>query len=230
MLRADKPMSLIRRANRWLRRIRTARAADAEPLTGAVAAYLNLDMVGRLARETGDSGHRFFARFRGRRSATECAGRIGTSARQDKHASADRRVLVCGTRCADSVGLHWAHEDYHTPRDTPDKLNYDGAAKVAQLFALIARGILTASEPPEFKLEEGEIATGCAACTVDRLPRHDPRLCCRRHQRIETKWRCGRRACGQSGSQGRRHHHQAGGSKNRRHLRLHLRHRGPQNR
>jgi C-terminal processing protease CtpA/Prc len=49
-----------------------------------------------------------------------------------------------------------AHEDYHTPRDTPDKLNYDGAAKSAQLFGLIARGILTASQSPPFELQEGE--------------------------------------------------------------------------
>ncbi len=49
-----------------------------------------------------------------------------------------------------------AHEDYHTPRDTPDKLNYDGAAKIAQLFALISRGILTSDQPPKFELEEGD--------------------------------------------------------------------------
>jgi len=48
-----------------------------------------------------------------------------------------------------------AHEDYHTPRDTPEKLNYEGAAKIAHLFALIARGILTADTPPPFELEEG---------------------------------------------------------------------------
>lgn len=27
------------------------------------------------------------------------------------------------------------HEDYHTPTDTPDKINYAGLAKVASLFA-----------------------------------------------------------------------------------------------
>ena len=48
-----------------------------------------------------------------------------------------------------------AHEDYHTPRDTPDKLNYEGAAKISRLFALLARGMMTAAKPPEFKLDEG---------------------------------------------------------------------------
>ena len=54
-------------------------------------------------------------------------------------------------------GFTGAHEDYHTPRDTPDKLNYEGAAKISRLFALIARGILTSDQPPEFKLEESEV-------------------------------------------------------------------------
>ncbi len=49
-----------------------------------------------------------------------------------------------------------AHEDYHTPRDTPEKLNYEGAAKISRLFALIARGLLTSSELPKFELDEGE--------------------------------------------------------------------------
>jgi predicted metalloprotease with PDZ domain len=49
-----------------------------------------------------------------------------------------------------------AHEDYHTPRDTKEKLNYSGAADIAQLFALLTRGMLTDSSVPEFKLDEGE--------------------------------------------------------------------------
>ena len=49
-----------------------------------------------------------------------------------------------------------AHEDYHTPRDTPDKLNYEGAVKISRLFALLTRGFLTATEAPPFELDEGE--------------------------------------------------------------------------
>ena len=51
-----------------------------------------------------------------------------------------------------------AHEDYHTPRDTADKLNYEGTAKIANLMALITRGILTADEAPVFELDEGDAA------------------------------------------------------------------------
>lgn len=43
-----------------------------------------------------------------------------------------------------------AHEDYHTPTDTPEKLNYDGAAKTARLMALIARGLALSATAPEY--------------------------------------------------------------------------------
>ena len=43
-----------------------------------------------------------------------------------------------------------SHTDYHTPRDTPDKLNYDDAARIAKLMGLITRSLATADSPPEF--------------------------------------------------------------------------------
>ncbi len=43
-----------------------------------------------------------------------------------------------------------AHSEYHTPRDRPETLNYEGAAKVARLMALIARGLVMRSVAPQF--------------------------------------------------------------------------------
>jgi S1-C subfamily serine protease len=43
-----------------------------------------------------------------------------------------------------------AHSEYHTPRDTPEKLNYDGAAQVARLMGLIAQGLATSESPPDY--------------------------------------------------------------------------------
>ena len=50
-----------------------------------------------------------------------------------------------------------SHTDYHTPRDTPDKLNYPDAARIAKLMGLITRSLATADSPPDF------IATGGVA-------------------------------------------------------------------
>ena len=43
-----------------------------------------------------------------------------------------------------------SHSEYHTPRDTPELLNYEGAAEVAKLMALITRDILLSDERLEF--------------------------------------------------------------------------------
>lgn len=43
-----------------------------------------------------------------------------------------------------------SHSEYHTPRDLPETLNYDGAAKVARLMGLISRSIATAEKAPDF--------------------------------------------------------------------------------
>jgi Zn-dependent M28 family amino/carboxypeptidase len=43
-----------------------------------------------------------------------------------------------------------AHGDYHSPRDTADKVDAKGAARVAKLMALIARGLVMAEEAPAY--------------------------------------------------------------------------------
>ena len=47
-----------------------------------------------------------------------------------------------------------SHEDYHTPRDTAEKLNYDGAAQTARLFSLLTRAVARAERPPSFQEQE----------------------------------------------------------------------------
>lgn len=128
---------------------------DAESLNPAIAAYMNLDMVGRLREKLVIQGIGSSPKF-----AAEVQRRnvpVGLEIQLDKTSTrlpTDASSFV-GRSVPILSAFTGAHEDYHTPRDTPDKLNYDGAAKVARLFALVARGLLTAEQPPEFKLEEG---------------------------------------------------------------------------
>lgn len=131
-------------------------SSNAEPLTAVVATYLNLDMVGRLREKLIIQGIGSSPGFAGdvqRRNVP-----VGLQLQLDKTSTrlpTDASSFV-GRNVPILSAFTGAHEDYHTPRDTPDKLNYDGAAKIARLLALVARGILSASEPPEFELEEGE--------------------------------------------------------------------------
>ncbi len=43
------------------------------------------------------------------------------------------------------------HDDYHTPRDTPEKLNYPMASRIARLMGLVTRSLVTGREVPAYK-------------------------------------------------------------------------------
>ena len=130
-------------------------AAEDEPLTAAIAAYLNLDMVGRMREKLIIQGVGSSPAWEGEVQRRNVP--IGLVLELDKTATGlptDASSLV-SRNVPILAAFTGAHEDYHTPRDTPEKLNYEGAAKIANLFALITRGLLTTDTPPEFKLDEG---------------------------------------------------------------------------
>ena len=43
-----------------------------------------------------------------------------------------------------------AHAEYHTPRDTPEKINYEGAARIAQFMAAAVEDLASRAEPPPY--------------------------------------------------------------------------------
>ncbi len=127
---------------------------DAKPLTEAISVYLNLDMVGRLREKLIVQGLGSSPTFEGEVQRRNVPVGLKmeldpTSTRLPTDASAfvARNVPILS-------GFTGAHEDYHTPRDTADKLNYEGAAKISKLFALLSRGFLTTDELPKFELSE----------------------------------------------------------------------------
>ena len=129
---------------------------DAEPLTAAVAAYLNLDMVGRLREKLVVQGIGSSPGFAGEVQRRNLP--VGLQLQLDK--TSTRLPTDASAFVARDVPIlsafTGAHEDYHTPRDTPEKLNDAGAAKIALLIALLSRWLLTTSQLPKFELDEGE--------------------------------------------------------------------------
>lgn len=50
-----------------------------------------------------------------------------------------------------------AHDDYHTPNDTADKINYPGTERVTRFMALVARGLASGEGAPDYvKVERPE--------------------------------------------------------------------------
>ncbi len=56
-----------------------------------------------------------------------------------------------------------SHSEYHTPRDTPELLNYEGAAKIAKLMGLVTRAVATSSSLPEFTQQQAPENAGTRA-------------------------------------------------------------------
>lgn len=56
-----------------------------------------------------------------------------------------------------------AHEDYHRPTDTADKIDYENAGKTARLIGLVARGLATSDAVPEYQPMEKPEEKGARA-------------------------------------------------------------------
>ncbi len=114
-----------------------------------IAAYLNMDMVGRLDRTLllqGAGSSSIWASEIERRNAP--VG-LPIKLQNDSYLPTDASAFYLRGVPILSA-FTGSHEDYHTPRDTPEKLNYEGVARIARLMALVVRSLAVADAPPDF--------------------------------------------------------------------------------
>ena len=115
-----------------------------------IAACLNLDMVGRLDKSLVLQGIGSSDWWKPQIEKRNVPVGLPLTLQSDCYAPTDttsfypRGVPILNA-------FTGSHEDYHRPTDTADKLNYDGAAKVTKLIALIARDLAISSEAPAWK-------------------------------------------------------------------------------
>ncbi len=115
-----------------------------QDLSAGIAAYLNMDMVGRLREKLSLLGVDSSPVWRRRIEQRNVAIGLPIQPLGESYLPTDattfylRRVPVLSA-------FTGSHEDYHTPRDVPERLNYESLAKVARLVAGIA-GDLAADE------------------------------------------------------------------------------------
>lgn len=107
-----------------------------KPLAAEVAAALNLDMVGRLrdrlmVQGVGSADH-------WTRLVEESALRVGLpiSAQEDPYLPTDAMSFYLAGLPSISF-FTGAHEEYHSPRDTADTLNYPGLRRVTEAVAIL---------------------------------------------------------------------------------------------
>jgi hypothetical protein len=128
-------------------------------LAARVAAYLNLDMVGRLNRrlilQGVGSSHSWPALIE--RANAPLGLPIAT--RADSYLPTDATPFYLGGVPILSA-FTGAHEDYHTPRDTPEKLDYAGAERISRLIARIAWDLASGENRPDYAAQEKPRAAG----------------------------------------------------------------------
>jgi Tol biopolymer transport system component len=124
-------------------------AGAGNPLSPQVFAYLNMDMVGRMEEQVIIQGVGSSSIWPGEIERRNIPVGLNIVAQDDTYLPTDaREFYMRGVPFLNA--FTGAHVDYHTPRDTPDKLNYEGAEDIATFMSLIARSLLTRKEAVDY--------------------------------------------------------------------------------
>jgi Tol biopolymer transport system component len=115
-----------------------------------IAAYVNFDMVGRLRDNKltmqGVASSKVWRRLIEKRNV---AAGFNLTLQDDPYLPTDttsfypKRIPVLNF-------FTGAHEDYHRPTDTPEKLDYDGMERIAKLAEAIVTDVVNAPERPDY--------------------------------------------------------------------------------
>ena len=119
------------------------------PLYPAISACLNMDMVGRLREKLVLQGIGSSPVWKDEIERRNAPIGLALTLQSDTYLPTDASTFYLRGVPILSA-FTGSHSEYHTPRDTPDTLNYDGAAQVANLMGLVARSLAVAKEAPEY--------------------------------------------------------------------------------
>jgi len=143
--------------------IGSAAFAEHPPISlGKIVAYLNADMVGRLRDNKltiqGVGSSHLWRKLLEKRNV---AAGFDLSLQDDPYLPTDVTSFYVKNVPVLSF-FTGAHEDYHRPTDTADKINYDGLERIAQFSEKIITDLAQAKERPDLvKVEQkGPIAGG----------------------------------------------------------------------
>lgn len=126
-----------------------AEASHSSDLSKRVAAYLNMDMIGRLREEVVLNGVGSSSVWRREIERRNAPVGLQLTLQDDSYLPTDATSFYL-KRVPVLSAFTGSHTDYHSPRDTPEKLNYTGMWDVSKFFALIARGLATTTEEPDY--------------------------------------------------------------------------------
>ena len=195
--------------------VRTFRHNGQTPATTpAIAAYLNFDMIGRLTTHAYLQGVGSSSVWPGAIERGNVAG-VPIVMQPDSYLPTDATSFYLKGVPILSA-FTGAHADYHSPRDTAERINNAGAASIAQLMAALTRTLVMSPAAPDYIAQEKP--TGQPG-EPPSLSRHYPRIRrYRRDHRGEIERGSQRRPGGAGRPGSRRRHCPAGGENDREYL------------
>ncbi len=120
-----------------------------DDLRGVFAAYLNMDMVGRLENKVIMQGVGSSSIWRREIERRNAPVGLPVSLNDDVYLPTDTMPFYL-RGIPILAAFTGAHGDYHRHTDTPDKLNYEGMRDIARFMALMARGLALSDESPDY--------------------------------------------------------------------------------
>lgn len=120
-----------------------------EPIRPEISAYLNMDMIGRMGEKVVLQGVGSSSIWPGEIERRNVPVGLSVAPRNESYLPTDATSFYLrGVPFLNA--FTGAHEDYHSPRDTADKVNYEGAAKIARFMGLVARALALRDEAPDY--------------------------------------------------------------------------------
>lgn len=118
-----------------------------------IAACLNMDMVGRMQEKLVLQGVGSSTQWQKMIERVNVATGLPITIQEDSYLPTDASVFFLhGVPILSAFTGN--HSEYHTPRDTPEKLNYEGISQVARLMNLVCRQLISQKKSPDFVMQE----------------------------------------------------------------------------
>lgn len=118
-----------------------------------IAACLNMDMVGRLQEKLVLQGLGSSPAWQSIIERANVPMGLTLTLQDDSYLPTDAQVFFThGVPILSAFTGN--HGEYHTPRDTPEKLNYEGISRVAGLMSHVVRQLISSDRPPQYAAQE----------------------------------------------------------------------------
>lgn len=129
---------------------------ESGPNTGGlhmyIAACLNMDMVGRMQEKLVLQGVGSSGNWKQIIEQANIPMGLSLSIQEDSYIPTDASVFFLhGVPILSAFTGN--HGEYHTPRDTPEKLNYEGISNVAKLMNLVCRALISRPQMPNYVMQ-----------------------------------------------------------------------------